>query len=346
MIAALPDRIRSQDELDELLTRPQPELITFIRNLPGPLLILGAGGKMGPTLAVLAKRAAEQAGQALEVLAASRFSDDDARRWLETRGVRTLSLNLLDRDAVARLPDASQVVYLVGQKFGTMQNPGQTWAVNTLIPAYIAERYQNVPIVALSTGNVYPLVAAPAPGSVETDALTPLGEYANAAVARERIFEFFAHAYGTPLVLLRLNYAVELRYGVLLDIARKVHAGEPVDVTMGYFNCIWQGDANDMILRALGLAQNPPLALNLTGSGVLSVRDLAMQFGELLGRTPHTVGQEADTALLSNAAKACALLGVPPTPVHQVLRWTTEWVKQGGRTLNKPTHFETRDGNF
>jgi nucleoside-diphosphate-sugar epimerase len=346
MIAALPDCIRSQDELDELLTRPQPELITFIRKLPGPLLILGAGGKMGPTLAVLAKRAAEAAGHPLEVLAASRFSDADARRWIETRGVGTLSLNLLDRDAVARLPDASQVVYLVGQKFGTAQNPAQTWAVNALIPAYIAERYQSVPIAALSTGNVYPLVAVPGPGSVETDGLTPLGEYANAGVARERIFEFFAHVHGTPLVLLRLNYAVELRYGVLLDIARKVHVGEPVDVTMGYFNCIWQGDANDMILRALGLARNPPLALNLTGSAVLSVRDLAMQFGELLGCTPHIIGQEADTALLSNVAKACALLGIPPTPVHQILRWTAEWVKQGGRTLNKPTHFETRDGKY
>jgi nucleoside-diphosphate-sugar epimerase len=322
---------------------------------------------MGPTLCVLARRAADAAGHPLEVVAVSRFSDEATRRWLEAKGVRTLCLDLLDRGAVAHLPDSGHVVYLVGFKFGTARDPAHTWAVNTLVPAHVAERYPRAAMVALSTGNVYPLVPAPAragpwspdhgpgqetraergrgTGSVETDPLTPLGEYANAAVARERLFEFFARQNGAPLVIVRLNYAVDLRYGVLVDLARKVHAGEPVDVTTGYFNCIGQADANDMILRALALAQTPPLVLNLTGA-VLSVREVALRFGELLGRPVRLVGTEAGTALLSNPARAYALLGPPPTPVEQLIRWTADWIKHGGRLLDKPTHFETRDGKY
>jgi nucleoside-diphosphate-sugar epimerase len=339
--------IQTEDELDELLTRPRPELVSIIERLRSPLVILGAGGKMGPTMAVLARRAADAAGHALEIIAVSRFSDNAARQWLEARGVRTLSLDLLDRDAaVSRLPDTANAIYLAGQKFGTSNDPAQTWAMNTIVPAHIVERYQRAGIVALSTGNVYPFVPAPGPGSRETDSLTPLGEYANAAVARERLFEFFARRNATPLVILRLNYAVELRYGVLVDIARKVYAGEPVDLTMGYFNCIWQGDANDMILRALDLAQTPPLTLNLTGQSALSVREVAVRFGKLLDRPAQIMGSEAPTALLSDSSLACNLLGQPPTSLERVIRWTADWIKHGGRTLNKPTHFETRDGKY
>jgi nucleoside-diphosphate-sugar epimerase len=341
-----PDVIRTEDELDEFLTRPRPALVEFIRSVQGPLVILGAGGKMGPSLAVLARRAAAAAGHALDVLAVSRFSDARARHWLEARGVRTHRLDLLDRDALRQLPEAADVISLVGLKFGTAQNPAATWAVNTLVSAHVAERYPRARLVALSTGNVYPLTPVARGGAVETDPLTPLGEYANAAVARERIFEYFAGRHGTPLVLVRLNYAVDLRYGVLVDVARKVYAGAPVDVTMGYLNCIWQGDANDMIIRALGQAQSPPLALNLTGPQVLSVRTLALRFGELLGRPATITGTEADTALLSNPARVVARLGPPPTPLEQVLRWTADWVQHGGRLLDKPTHFEARDGKY
>jgi nucleoside-diphosphate-sugar epimerase len=340
-----PPLIQTEDELDEILTLPRSDLVAFIRQLQSRLIVLGAGGKMGPSLAVLARRAAQSAGRPLEVVAVSRFGDESARRWLEARGVKTLRLDLLDRQDVARLPDADHVINLVGLKFGTSADPAQTWAVNTLVPAHVAERYPRAAMVSLSTGNVYPFVPAPGAGSAETDPITPVGEYANAAVARERISEYFARRTGARLVILRLNYAVDLRYGVLVDIARKVHAGEPVDVTMGYFNCIWQGDANDMILRALALAQTLPLVLNLTGP-VLSVREVAIRFGELFGRPACIVGAEAGTALLSNTARAFALLGPPTTPVDQILRWTADWIEHGGRVLDKPTHFQTRDGRY
>jgi nucleoside-diphosphate-sugar epimerase len=284
-------------------------------------------------------------GHPLDVIAVSRFSDEGLRQWLEEHGVRTLPLDLLDRSALHRLPDAQNVIYLVGLKFGTADNPAQTWAINTLVPAHVAERYAGAAIVALSTGNVYPLVPAPGSGSTENDPLTPLGEYANATVARERVFEFFARRNGTRLAILRLNYAVDLRYGVLVDIARKVYAGEPIDLTTGYFNCIWQGDANDTILRALSLAQSPPLVLNLTGP-MLSVREVAIRFGELLGRPARFAGTEAATALLSNPAKANVLLGTPSTPIEHVMQQTAQWIQRGGRLLDKPTHFESRDGKY
>jgi nucleoside-diphosphate-sugar epimerase len=345
-IFELPDLISTEEQLDEVLTRPRPVLVDFISTLKSPLIILGAGGKMGPTLAWLARRAAEAAGHSLDIFAVSRFSDLEARNWLEARGVRTLSIDLLNREALEQLPEAAEVVYLVGRKFGTSENAAQTWAINTLAPAYVAERFPRARMVVLSTGNVYPLVPISNGGSVETDALTPLGEYGNAAVARERLFEFFAQQYFTPMTILRLNYAVDLRYGVLVDIARRVHAGEPVGLTTGYVNCIWQGDANEMILRSLALAKVPPQVLNLTGPAVLSVRELALRFGDLLGQTVRFSGTEADTALLSNPARACALLGPPAAALEKVLRWTAHWVQGGGRLLDKPTHFEVRDGRY
>lgn len=345
-LSALPDRITTEEELDELLTRPRPVLIDFIKTLRSPLIILGAGGKMGPTLAWLARRAADAAGHVLDIVAVSRFTDEEARRWLEARGVQTVTIDLLDGEALRQLPEPGEVIYLVGRKFGTSEDAARTWAINTLVPAYVAERFHRARLVVLSTGNVYPLVSVSTGGSVETDPLTPLGEYANAAIARERIFEFFSRQNGTPLCIVRLNYAVDLRYGLLVDIARRVHAGEHVSVTTGYVNCIWQGDANEMILRALTLATSPPLALNLTGPAILSVRSLAQRFGELLGRTVHLDGTEADTALLSNPARAGTLLGPPPTALETITRWTAHWVKSGGRLLDKPTHFEVRDGRY
>jgi hypothetical protein len=343
---AFPDYFRDETELDHWLTEPRQNLVEFIRTVSSPLLILGAGGKMGPTLAVLAKRAAHAAGHSLEVIAASRFSDGAARRWLESHGVSTFSADLLDRAAVQALPEAGNVIFLAGLKFGTSRNPSLTWAVNTLVPAHVAERYARASLVALSTGNVYPMVSTAVGGAREDHALTPMGEYANAAVARERIFEYFSLKNRTPMALMRLNYAVEMRYGVLVDIARKVWGGEPIDLSNGHFNCIWQGDANEAILRSLPLAASPPQPWNLTLPGALSVRDIAGRLGSLLGVPAKFEGRESEKALVADSTKLWSALGGPPTPLEAMLRWTAHWVRHGGRSLNKPTHFESRDGQY
>ncbi len=304
---------------------------------------------MGPTLAVLARRAADASGHPLEIIAVSRFRDPTVRQWFETRGVRTVSCDLLDAAAVTRLPDAQNIVYLVGLKFGTTQSPATTWAMNTLVPARVCERYPHSRMVALSTANVYPLSEVKRGGSVETDALTPVGEYANAAVGRERIFEFYSPRIGTSVCLLRLCYAVELRYGVLVDLVRQLHAGEPIPLATGHFNCIWQGDANEMILRALPLAASPPSVWNLSGPEVFSVRDVAGRLSNQWGwtdRTPRLIDEEAATALLINSSRLHAELGPPATSLETMLRWIAHWVPAGGSYLNKPTHFEVRDGVY
>lgn len=343
---AFPDILEDENQLDEWLTRPRQILIDFVRTLPSPLLILGAGGKMGPTLAVLAKRAAIASGCSLDVVAVSRFTDEHSRRWLERHEISTIGADLLDRNAVAKLPDAANVIFLVGLKFGTSQNPAMTWAVNTIVPSQIAERYSEASLVALSTGNVYPMVSTSGAGAGEGHPLTPLGEYANSAIARERIFEYYSLKNNMPAALMRLNYAVELRYGVLADIAQKVRDGELIELSNGCFNCIWQGDANESVIRALALARSPAEAWNLTLPIVFRVRDVAGRFGELLGKTPRFSGCENDKSLLANSNKLWSAQGQPPTPVETILRWTAHWIGKGGRTLNKPTHFEVHNGQF
>ena len=342
----LPETIRNEDELIEVMTRPRPVLVEFMRTLSSPLVVLGAGGKMGPTLALLARRAADAAGHPLEVVAVSRYSDPHARAFLEAHGVRTLSADLMDRAAFVGLPDTDNLIYLVGLKFGTSRDPARTWVTNTLVPAYAAERYAQARIVALSTGNVYPLVPITGNGSAEGDPLTPLGEYSNACVARERIFEYYSSKNSTPVALLRLSFALDLRYGVLVDIANQVWRGEPVSVAMSHTNCIWQGDANEMILRSLALATVPATSLNLVGGRHLSVREMAQRFGELMGQDVILTGSEAQTALLSNNALLRSTLGEPPTPVEAVMKWVAGWVMSGGKLLDKPTHFEVRNGGY
>jgi nucleoside-diphosphate-sugar epimerase len=342
----LPDRIETEAQLDDFLCRPSADLVEAIRNFSSPLLILGAGGKMGPTLAVLAKRAAAAASHPLEVIAVSRFGNLPTRKWLEENHVKVEACDLLERDGLARLPESQNIIYLVGLKFGTAQNPSATWVVNTIVPARVAERFPHAAIVALSTGNVYSMSEFQRGGAVETDALTPRGEYANAAVARERIFEFYSDRQRTRMTLLRLFYAVELRYGVLVDIGRKVFAGEAIDLATGYFNCIWQGDANDMVLRSLALASSPPSVWNLCQPQIFYVREVAMEFGKVLNRAPRLAGSEASTALLGNSMKLCARLGAPQISVSMMVRWIAHWLEQGGRDLNRPTHFEVRDGNY
>jgi nucleoside-diphosphate-sugar epimerase len=342
----LPACIESEGQLEDLLTRPSLALQDFVRRLASPLLILGAGGKMGPTLALLAKRAAEAAQVSLEILAVSRFADAPMSAWFNRHGIKTISCDLLDPLAVHRLPDAPNLIYLVGLKFGTAQNPSATWAINTIVPTRVAERFREARIVALSTGNVYPPSEVRRGGSCENDALTPVGEYANSAVARERIFEFHSRSQRIPVALIRLFYAVELRYGVLVDIARKVHAGAPIDLSNGSFNCIWQGDANEMILRALALAATPPSAWNLCRPEIYSVRAVATRLGELLERSPEFTGHESPTELLGNAAALCSQIGAPAVSLEKMLTWIASWIMQGGRDLGKPTHFESRDGRY
>lgn len=341
----LPAVIRDEAELEEVMTRPRLVLVDFMKTVTSPLLVLGAGGKMGPTLAILARRAAEAAGRKIDVIAVSRFSDEQARRTLEAQGVKTHAADLLERDAVARLPDAQDILYLVGLKFGTTQNAAPTWAINTIVPALVCERFPQARIVALSTGNVYPFGPVSAGGAREGAPLTPLGEYPNAAVARERIFDYFAQKNGTRVATIRLNYAVDLRYGVLVDIGRKVLSGEAIDVAMGHLNCIWQGDANEMIIRALGLAASPTFALNLTGP-ILRVRDLAIKLGERLGKPALIEGREAESALLSDTTLLTEKLGTPAVNIDTMLDWTAHWLQHNGRLLDKPTHFEVRDGKY
>ncbi len=337
--------IEGEDNLDEALSRPTPELVEFARTLPSPLVILGAAGKMGPSLAVMARRAAITAGNNLDVIAVSRFSEPAAAAWLEQRGVKTIVCDLLDGN-LGMLPDASNVIYLVGLKFGTSSSPGATWVMNTIVPARIAGRYAKSRLVALSTGNVYPMSEVAKGGSREGDDLTPLGEYPNSAVGRERVFEFYSRRNGTPMTLLRLFYAVDLRYGVVVDIARKIFANEPIELANGSFNCIWQGDANERIIRALALANSPAAVFNLCHPQICSVRDVAARLGTLLGQEPKFIGIESSTSLVANADSLSKALPGPLTPMDTLLQWTAHWVQTGGRNLGKPTHFETRDGKY
>ena len=346
MERSLPDIIADEVQLDKMLTEPLVALREFITQIASPLVVLGAGGKMGPTLAVLAKHAADLAGHPLEVVAVSRFSDEASKDWLEQNGVQTLSADLLDNASWASLPDSDNVINLVGQKFGTSNDPGRTWVINTLIPAATCNRYAKSRIVALSTGCVYPMMPVASGGATEDTAPDAVGEYVNACLARERIYNFFSSQHGTKISIVRLNYAIDLRYGVFFDIASKVYSGEPVDLQMGHFNCIWQGDANDMIIRALSLCKSPARAVNLTGDEILSVREIATRLGGLLECDPKFTGTESGNAWLNDASRTFAELGKPPTPLDTTLRWTAHWVKTGGRSLGKPTHFEVRDGKY
>jgi uncharacterized protein YbjT (DUF2867 family) len=343
----------SESELDELLSRPTPAVAEALRRAPGDILVLGAGGKMGPSLARMARRAAEMlTGDPRRVIAVSRFgaaadgSESPVAAALSAAGVEVLRADLDDPRAIAALPDAPNVIYMAGQKFGTSDLPSRTWAANTVMPARVAERFAASRIVAFSTGNVYPLVPASGSGARESDPLTPLGEYANSCVGRERVLEHVSRTRGTPMAIIRLNYAVDLRYGVLVDIAWKVAAGEPVDLRMGWVNVIWQGDANAQAIRALRHAATPPRAINVTGPERLSVRDVATRLGALLGRAPTFTGDEAPDALLSDTTQAQALFGAPSVDADTLVAWVADWVKRGGARLGKPTKFEVRDGKF
>jgi dTDP-4-dehydrorhamnose reductase len=338
--------IESEAQLEDALSAPTAADIEAMRALAGDILVLGAGGKMGPSLACLARRASDAAGRRRRVIAVSRFSSRAVRKELERRGVETLQCDLLHAESVTRLPLFDNILFLAGRKFGSTDRPDYTWTINTVAPVLVAGHFSNSRIVAFSTGNVYPFVSPACGGSVEEDTPQPAGEYAQSCLGRERIFEYHSHEKGTKVLLVRLNYAVDLRYGVLVDIARKVHEGQPVQLAVGYFNTIWQADANSYALRGLALCQSPPLVLNVTGSEIISVRKAALYFADRFGSKAIFAGEESGTALLSNAARCHALLGPPSVTADQLMTRVADWVQSGGTSLNKPTHFEVRDGKF
>jgi nucleoside-diphosphate-sugar epimerase len=336
----------TEPELDERLSRPTAAVLAALERCPGDVTVLGAAGKMGPSLARMLRRALDELGSPDRVSAVSRFSSGGAEAELRGAGVATIRCDLLDRAAVARLPDAPNVVFMAGQKFGTGGAPATTWAMNTIVPAIAAERFAGSRVVVFSTGNVYPLTPVAAGGSRETDPLGPVGEYAQSCVGRERVLEYYSARDSTRVALVRLNYAIALRYGVLTDIALQVWRGEPVSLGMGHVNVIWQGDANAQAIACLAHAASPPFVINVTGPEVLPVRRVAQRLGELLGRTPRFTGREARDALLSNTEKARQLFGEPAVGIATLLEWTADWVRRGAPVLGKPTRFEARDGSF
>ena len=338
--------IHSEKELEDRLSLPTEEDAEALRTMEGDLLILGVGGKMGPSLARRASRAAGRAGVKKRIVGVSRFSDRTVQASLEASGIETIAADLMDFERIPHLPELENVVFMAGRKFGSSGAEYLTWATNAWLPGCISERYRQSKIVAFSSGNVYPFVPVASGGATEETPPQPVGEYAQSVLARERIFEFFSLRHGTRVCLLRLNYAVDLRYGVLLDIGTKVYESRPVDVTMGHLNAIWQGDANSVCLRSFALCQSPPSVLNLTGTEVLAVRDIAARFGELLGHQPVLQGREADTALLNNAGRCHGVFGRPSVDANTAIEWTAHWIQTGGTTWAKPTHFETRDGRF
>jgi nucleoside-diphosphate-sugar epimerase len=340
------EHINTVAELEERLSRPTPADISAMAALDGDLLILGAGGKMGPSLATLARRAADQANAQKRIIAVSRFSDDSLRTQFSSQNIETVSCDLLEPGALAKLPEVENVIFMAARKFGTTGSAHLTWAMNTYLPGLVAERYRGSRIVAFSTGNVYPLLLVRQGGAMESDPVDPQGEYAQSALGRERMFEYASDRWGTPVVILRLNYAVELRYGVLADIGQAVFERKPIDLRMGFVNIIWQGDANSVCLRSIAHCQSPPLILNVTGPETLSVRQIAEEFGRHFGIDPLFDFEESPTALLSNAAKCHQLFGCPAVSTAQVVEWIAEWIRNDGPMLNKPTHFATRDGRF
>jgi nucleoside-diphosphate-sugar epimerase len=338
--------IANEQQLEEVLSEPSQADARAMAEMLGDLIILGVGGKMGPSLAKRAKRACERAKFPKRIIGVARFSDPIVRQDLESAGIETISADLLAPGALAALPDAPNVLYMAARKFGSTGAEHLTWAMNTLLPALVVDRYAASRIVAFSTGNVYPLVPVGQGGASEEMATGPVGEYAQSALGRERIFQFFSERNHTPVTLLRLNYAIDLRYGVLLDIGQKIFDRRPIDVTMGHVNVIWQGDANSIALRSFGLAQSPPVVLNVTGPETVPVRWIARRFGERFGVEPILEGTEAPTALLSNAGRCHRLFGYPSVTLEQMIEWVADWIGMGGATLAKPTHFETRDGRF
>ena len=313
--------------------------------MPGDIIVLGASGKMGPSLARMARRASDAAGLPRRVIGVARFSSGGEKE-LQSHGVEAIRCDLLDEQQVVHLPDAAHVIFMAGRKFGSTGDEPTTWAMNAWLPSVVCRRYRGSRIVAFSTGNVYGLTPVGGGGSREGDVPQPLGEYAMSCLGRERLFQYFSSAHGTQMAIIRLNYACDLRYGVLIDLAQKIMRGEPIDLSMGHFNTLWQGDANALALCALACTTKPPWIVNVTGPDTLSVKAVCQRLGQLLDKPVRFVGTEGPTALLSNASLAIERFGPPRVGSEQLIEWVAQWVARGGRTLDKPTHFESRSGDF
>lgn len=343
---SLPPGIDDLEQLEDLLSQPSAAAVAAMGRLQGDLILLGVGGKMGPTLARMAMRASQAAGVRRRIIGAARFSSPGLESQLQQHGLETIRCDLLDPAQLQSLPEVPNVIYMAGMKFGTSGQSALTWAMNSFLPGLVCQKFRRSRIVAFSTGNVYNLSPVTRGGSLETDPCDPVGEYAISAMGRERIFEHFSRTLGIPVAILRLNYATEMRYGVLLDLAMQVQAGQAIDLAMGNFNAIWQADANAMTLAALAHVASPPFVLNIAGPEILSVRRVCQQLGQLLGKTVNFKGQEAADALLSNGQLGHRLFGYPRVGPLQMIHWLADWVGRGGATLGKPTHFEVRDGVF
>lgn len=341
-----PETIVNEKQLEEFISRPTAEVVDLFKSLEGDIIFLGIAGKIGPSIARMAKRACKEAGVSRRIIGVSRFSNEQEQNQIERFDIETIKGDLLDPDFVKNLPKVKNVIFLVGMKFGAEDNLSLTWAMNTYVPAMVAEHFKDSRIVAFSTGCVYPLVPVETGGSLETDKPVAIGEYAQSCLGRERMFEYGSIKYSTPVSLIRLNYSVEMRYGVLVDVATKVKTDQLIDLTMGYFNVIWQGDMNAMSLLSLSRCTSPANIFNLTGPETLSVREVALEFGKLFGKTPKFSGEESPTALLSNAGLSHKLLAKPTVLPKQIIHWIASWINHENRLLNKQTHFEVRDGKY
>lgn len=341
-----PERIADTEELEHLLSVPQAELIEMMKRLSGDIMILGIAGKMGVTMGRLAVNAIRAAGVNRKVFGVARFSHPGDREKLQAMGIETIACDLLDQESVRKLPQVENIIFMAGRKFGTDGSEDQTWAMNVLAPAYAAEHFRSGRIVAFSTGCVYPLVGVGSCGCTEEVVPLPVGEYAQSCLGRERVFQYCSNRFGTKLLLFRLNYSVDLRYGVLHDIARSIWEGRPVDNTVGYFNVIWQGDANANALRALELADSPAAILNVTGPETASVEKTALLLGRLMNREVTFKGTPGDRCYLNDSAKMCRCFGYPSVSLDQMIRWQADWIVNGGVSIGKPTHFEVNNGKF
>ena len=338
--------LESEDQLDALLTRPSEADIAFARKLEGNTIVLGAGGKMGPTLAKRLARSLAAAGGTTSVIAVSRFQSAAAREELERADIQTLHCDLLEREQLDALPEVENVLFLAGRKFGSSADPELTWAMNTIVPAHVAQRFRHSRIVAFSTGNVYPFVTPEQGGCQESDAPAPIGEYAQSCLGRERVFEYYSKRFNTPCLILRLNYAIDLRYGVLVDIARQVYEGRPVDVSVPAVNVLWQGDANSYAMRSLELCQSPARILNITGPETVAVQRAAEFFAQRFKKDLRVTGESSGVALLNNAAACHQLLGYPQVSLRELMEAVASWVEAGGTSLQNPTKFQVTDGKF
>ena len=335
-----------EDQLDDALSAPAVGVVEMMCRVPGDILFLGVGGKMGPTMARMAKRASDLAGTSRRIIGVSRFSSPALPEKLNRFGIETIRCDLLDEASVQELPETPHVVSMSGFKFGAQGNPSMTWAMNCYVPAIVSRRFRKSRIVVFSSGNIYPFVAPATGGSREVDEPGPVGEYAISVLGRERIYEYFSRSLSIPMAVLRLNYATELRYGVLVDLARSVWNNEPIDVTIGHVNVIWQAEANAMSLRMLEYVEVPPKIVNIAGHEILGVREVCEHFGRLLGRQPQFRGTERSTALLNNASLSHALFGKPQVNAEQMIHWTAAWIRRSGASLDKPTHFNSQDGKY